>query len=107
MGPDSEELLFCLSYQKALKTLPEKQLKTRPESSEDFLIRACEQGARAVLLNNSVLGKLWFSTREREDLKGFKHLCLKNSSSQGQNLASTVIFVPTSLDSGTTGVPRT
>jgi len=34
-----------------------------------------------------------------EQLDFFKDICLKNGSSQGQNLALTVLFVPNSLDS--------
>jgi len=36
--------------------------------------------------------------REGNNLKGFKDFCLKNGSSQDQNLALTLLFVPNSLD---------
>ena len=38
---------------------------------------------------------------KREQLEGFTDVCLKNGSSQGHNLDLTVLFLPTSLDSGT------
>ena len=38
--------------------------------------------------------------REENNLKQFKDFCLKNGSSQGQNLTLTVLFIPNSLDSG-------
>jgi len=38
--------------------------------------------------------------REGNILKYFKDVCLENGSSQGQNLAFTVLFVPNSLKSG-------
>ena len=38
--------------------------------------------------------------RRGSNLKGFKDVCSKNGSSQGQNLALTFLFIPTSLDSG-------
>jgi len=38
--------------------------------------------------------------REWNHLKGFQDFCLKNGSSQGQNLALAAICVPNSLDTG-------
>ena len=38
--------------------------------------------------------------REGNIFKGFKDICLEKSSSQGQNLALTVLNVPSSLDGG-------
>ena len=38
--------------------------------------------------------------REGNSLKGFEDFPLENGSSQGQNLALTVLSVPNSLDSG-------
>jgi len=38
--------------------------------------------------------------REGNNLKGFKHFCLQNGSSQGHNLALTVLFVLNSLAIG-------
>ena len=38
--------------------------------------------------------------RRGDNLKGFKGFHLKNGSSQGQDLALTVLYVPCSLDSG-------
>ena len=39
--------------------------------------------------------------REGNTLKSFKDVCLEHGSSQGQNLALTVLCVPNVLDSGT------
>jgi len=51
-----------------------------------------------------IVGCSLVSGREGENnLKGFKVCCLKNGSSQGPNLAVTVVFVPNSLDSGPAG----
>ena len=38
--------------------------------------------------------------RNGNNLKGSKDTCLKNGSSQGQNLALTALYVPSSFDSG-------
>jgi len=45
---------------------------------------------------------VWLTASERagNNLKDFKCLYLKNGSSQGQNPAVTVLFVPNSLGSG-------
>jgi len=51
------------------------------------------KGLQALLQNNAVEV---FPHRECNNLK----VCLKNDSSQGQNLALTVLYVPYSLDSG-------
>jgi len=40
--------------------------------------------------------------RGGNNLNAFEDFCTENGSSQGQNLASTGLFVPSSLDSGLT-----
>ena len=41
-------------------------------------------------------------TREGNKLNGLKDVCLKNGSNQGQDLALTVLFLPNSLETGST-----
>ena len=53
----------------------------------------------------------WWSrcrAKRTEQLEGFKDVCLKHGSSQGPNLALTILYVPFWLDSGSafTRVPR-
>ena len=44
--------------------------------------------------------------RQGNNFKGFKDVCLKSDSRQGQDLALTVLFVPNSLDSSPSHAKR-
>jgi len=86
--------------------------QSTPDSGLDFQVKiiktfpSCSLFARQQKTNcadGTGLGKQTMraaAEREGNNLKYSKDVCLKNGSSQGQNLALTVVFVPISLDSG-------